>query len=134
MEASPCRSCRGSQNWSHSGERASLKTSLRHPKLLPRASKCLSIFHLHFVFLPFPLCLYIPLSSRRKKWDMVEKRLWTGGTESDMFNKLESIAHSPQPATPVLGCRISRALEPRAVKNEVRVRLNINLIYMLGFI
>lgn len=51
---------------------------------------------------------------------MVEKRLWAGGTESDMFNKLESIAHSAQPATPVLGCRISRALEPRAVKDEVR--------------
>ncbi|XP_042351656.1 DNA polymerase subunit gamma-1 isoform X2 [Plectropomus leopardus] len=56
--------------------------------------------------------------SRRKKWDMVSKRLWTGGTESDMFNKLESIAHSAQPATPVLGCRISRALEPEAVKDE----------------
>lgn len=56
--------------------------------------------------------------SRRKRWDMVGKRLWAGGTESDMFNKLESIAHSAQPATPVLGCRISRALEPKAVKNE----------------
>ncbi|XP_068458822.1 DNA polymerase subunit gamma-1 [Clinocottus analis] len=57
-------------------------------------------------------------SSRRKRWDMVDKRLWTGGTESDMFNKLEGIAHSAQPATPVLGCRISRALEPEAVKDE----------------
>ncbi|XP_044213709.1 DNA polymerase subunit gamma-1 isoform X1 [Thunnus albacares] len=57
-------------------------------------------------------------SFRRKRWDMVGKRLWSGGTESDMFNKLESIAHSDQPATPVLGCRISRALEPTAVKDE----------------
>ncbi|MEQ2179186.1 hypothetical protein GOODEAATRI_022022 [Goodea atripinnis] len=57
-------------------------------------------------------------SSRRKKWDVVGKRVWAGGTESDMFNKLESIAHSAQPATPVLGCRISRALEPKAVKDE----------------
>ncbi|XP_040017946.2 DNA polymerase subunit gamma-1 [Gasterosteus aculeatus] len=57
-------------------------------------------------------------SSRRKRWDMVGKRLWAGGTESDMFNKLETIAHSAQPATPVLGCRISRALEPAAVKDE----------------
>ncbi|XP_026221439.1 DNA polymerase subunit gamma-1 [Anabas testudineus] len=56
--------------------------------------------------------------SRRKRWNMVDKRLWAGGTESDMFNKLESIAHSAQPATPVLGCRISRALEPGAVKDE----------------
>ncbi|XP_067357780.1 DNA polymerase subunit gamma-1 isoform X2 [Channa argus] len=55
---------------------------------------------------------------RRKSWNMVGKRLWAGGTESDMFNKLESIAHAGQPATPVLGCRISRALEPKAVKDE----------------
>ncbi|XP_053175066.1 DNA polymerase subunit gamma-1 [Scomber japonicus] len=57
-------------------------------------------------------------SSRRRKWDVVKNRVWSGGTESDMFNKLESIAHSDQPATPVLGCRISRALEPMAVKDE----------------
>ncbi|XP_072241664.1 DNA polymerase subunit gamma-1 [Leuresthes tenuis] len=56
--------------------------------------------------------------SRRKRWDVVGKRIWAGGTESDMFNKLECIAHSAQPATPVLGCRISRALEPTAVKDE----------------
>ncbi|KAF7660459.1 hypothetical protein LDENG_00280960 [Lucifuga dentata] len=57
-------------------------------------------------------------SSRRRNWDIVGKRLWAGGTESDMFNKLESIARSAQPATPVLGCRISRALEPKAVQDE----------------
>ncbi|XP_041853123.1 DNA polymerase subunit gamma-1 isoform X2 [Melanotaenia boesemani] len=57
-------------------------------------------------------------SSRRRKWDIVGKRVWAGGTESDMFNKLECVAHSAQPATPVLGCRISRALEPKAVKDE----------------
>ncbi|KAJ3595799.1 hypothetical protein NHX12_002213 [Muraenolepis orangiensis] len=57
------------------------------------------------------------LASQRK-WDMVAQRLWSGGTESEMFNKLESIAHSAQPATPVLGCRISRALEPQVVKEE----------------
>lgn len=42
-----------------------------------------------------------------------------GGTESEMFNKLESIATSDIPRTPVLGCRISRALEPCAVRGEV---------------
>ncbi|XP_053741086.1 DNA polymerase subunit gamma-1 [Synchiropus splendidus] len=57
-------------------------------------------------------------SSRRRRWEIAGKRVWYGGTESDMFNKLESIAHSEQPATPVLGCRISRALEPSAVKDE----------------
>ena len=42
-----------------------------------------------------------------------------GGTESEMFNKLENIATSDIPRTPVLGCRISRALEPCAVRGEV---------------
>ncbi|XP_062402977.1 DNA polymerase subunit gamma-1 [Sardina pilchardus] len=56
--------------------------------------------------------------SGRRKWDIVEKRVWGGGTESEMFNKLESIAHSPRPSTPVLECRISRALEPAAVGDE----------------
>ena len=36
-----------------------------------------------------------------------------------MFNKLESIAQSQEPRTPVLGCRISRALEPSIVINGV---------------
>ncbi|NXC17228.1 DPOG1 polymerase, partial [Corythaeola cristata] len=56
--------------------------------------------------------------SRRKKWDVVGHRVWAGGTESEMFNKLESIALSPSPQTPVLGCHISRALEPAVAKGE----------------
>ena len=40
-------------------------------------------------------------------------------SESEMFNKLESIAQSEEPRTPVLGCRISRSLEPSAVGSEV---------------
>ena len=36
---------------------------------------------------------------------------WDGGTESYMFNKLESIAMSSPSCTPVLGCRITRALQ-----------------------
>ncbi|XP_026537638.1 DNA polymerase subunit gamma-1 [Notechis scutatus] len=63
--------------------------------------------------------------SRRKKWDMVRQRVWASGTESEMFNKLESIAMSDAPSTPVLGCRISRALEPAAVGGEfVTSRIN----------
>lgn len=75
-----------------------------------------------FPHLPLSLSAFLTrLSSiRRKRWNIVDKRLWAGGTESDMFNMLESIAYSAQPATPVLGCRISRALEPKAVKDEVR--------------
>ncbi|XP_029411828.1 DNA polymerase subunit gamma-1 isoform X3 [Nannospalax galili] len=56
--------------------------------------------------------------SRWKKWEVVAERAWTGGTESEMFNKLESIAMSDMPRTPVLGCCISRALEPSAVQGE----------------
>ncbi|XP_072525753.1 DNA polymerase subunit gamma-1 [Salminus brasiliensis] len=57
-------------------------------------------------------------SHRNKRWNVAGRRVWSGGTESEMFNMLESIANSKQPATPVLGCRISRALEPAAVREE----------------
>ncbi|KAM4892978.1 DNA polymerase subunit gamma-1 [Sylvia borin] len=64
-------------------------------------------------------------SRHGKKWNVVEQRVWAGGTESEMFNKLESIALSPSPQTPVLGCHISRALEPAMVKGEfVTSRVN----------
>lgn len=63
--------------------------------------------------------------SHRKNWDVVHQRVWAGGTESEMFNKLESIAMSTSPCTPVLGCHISRALEPAAVRGEfVTSRVN----------
>ncbi|XP_025977059.2 DNA polymerase subunit gamma-1 [Dromaius novaehollandiae] len=57
-------------------------------------------------------------SRTKKKWDVVHHRVWAGGTESEMFNKLESIALSASPQTPVLGCHISRALEPAVAKGE----------------
>ena len=38
-----------------------------------------------------------------------------------MFNSLEIIARSQTPETPVLNCRISRALEPRNVNDAVRI-------------
>ncbi|CAO2614141.1 DNA polymerase subunit gamma-1 [Lemmus lemmus] len=56
--------------------------------------------------------------SRWKKWEVAAERAWTGGTESEMFNKLESIAMSDTPRTPVLDCCISRALEPSVVQGE----------------
>ncbi|XP_064484440.1 DNA polymerase subunit gamma-1-like [Ornithodoros turicata] len=53
------------------------------------------------------------------------RRLWKGGSESHMFNKLEDIALSDEPRTPVLNCRISRALEPAAVDtNFLNSRIN----------
>lgn len=56
--------------------------------------------------------------AKLSKDELVEGRLWDGGTESSMFNKLEEIAQSESPRTPVLNCRISRALEPRNVGKE----------------
>ena len=42
-----------------------------------------------------------------------------GNSESHMFNKLEEIATSSDPSTPVLGCKISRALKPQYVGTQV---------------
>lgn len=53
------------------------------------------------------------LSSR-----LLLKREWVGGSESHMFNKLESIALSDLPRTPVLGCCIPTSLEKRYVGNS----------------
>ncbi|CAG4938189.1 unnamed protein product [Parnassius apollo] len=50
------------------------------------------------------------LSSKQVE-DMFERPKWVGGTESDMFNKLEEIADSEAPATAFLSGRLSRALE-----------------------
>nr|CAG4640618.1 EOG090X00SQ [Eulimnadia texana] len=66
-------------------------------------------------------CINEPVVQRLAKTPtdkLVEKKFWTGGSESHMFNKLEDIAQSETPRTPVLGCRISRALEPRNVGTE----------------
>ena len=42
-------------------------------------------------------------------------------SESHTFNKLESIATSPRPTTPVLGCHIVKALELEHVGNKVHM-------------
>ena len=51
---------------------------------------------------------------------------WDGGTESATFNKLEEIASSDRPRTPVLNCQISQALEPSQdqAKDFVTSRVN----------
>ncbi|XP_060083102.1 DNA polymerase subunit gamma-1-like [Ylistrum balloti] len=46
------------------------------------------------------------------------KWMWAGGSESEMFNQLEAIATSNNPTTPVLGCHISKALEPKYVGDD----------------
>lgn len=50
----------------------------------------------------------------------IVRRLWKNGSESEMFNKLEEIARSEQPRTPVLEARITSTLEPENVSDDVR--------------
>lgn len=51
--------------------------------------------------------------------ELVDKIVWDGGTESHMFNRLESIAQDDCPRTPFLECSISRSLIPSVVHNDV---------------
>ena len=44
-----------------------------------------------------------------------------------MFNKLEQIAKQEEPSTPVLGCRISKALEPENVSDDVSLVMKFYL-------
>ncbi|KAK3790338.1 hypothetical protein RRG08_062571 [Elysia crispata] len=55
---------------------------------------------------------------KQTKGQRNSQKEWFGGTESFMFNALEKIANSEAPVTPVLGCRISKALEPRYVLDD----------------
>ena len=45
---------------------------------------------------------------------------WSGGTESEMFNKMEEIAKSEVPRTPVLSSSITKCLEPDYAQNDVK--------------
>ncbi|CAG0885501.1 unnamed protein product [Cyprideis torosa] len=56
--------------------------------------------------------------SYRDYADCIEKRVWMGGSESAMFNRLEQIASSDNPRTPALRARISRSLEPFYVEDN----------------
>lgn len=46
------------------------------------------------------------------------RKFWYGGTESFVFNKLEEIALSSRPQTPVLGCGITSALSKENLSEE----------------
>lgn len=50
--------------------------------------------------------------------DLVIGKCWSGGTESEMFNRLEEMALCQAPATPVLQSRMTQALEPANVGAE----------------
>ena len=48
----------------------------------------------------------------------VPTQLWTGGSESDVFNALEHIADNVEPRTPVLGCPLSEPVRASAHINS----------------
>ncbi len=50
--------------------------------------------------------------------DLIDCKVWSGGTESHSFNKLEEIALNKWSQTPVLNCRISDALAGKVVSND----------------
>lgn len=61
-------------------------------------------------------------------------KIWVDGTESEMFNKLEEIARSDLPQTPVLKATITKTLEPCNVQDDVcffTFIFKLNLIYSI---
>ncbi|CAK8675646.1 unnamed protein product [Clavelina lepadiformis] len=50
--------------------------------------------------------------------DLICGRKWDDGIESHMFNKLEQVATSKSPETPVLKCKITRSLLPSKVQSN----------------
>lgn len=68
-----------------------------------------------------------------KKLDEVyERPVWINGTESAMFNKLESFASAWNPVTPFLSCRLSSALEPRFEGDDYHMNTRINWVVQSG--
>lgn len=63
---------------------------------------------------------------------MFQQPQWEGGTESAMFNRLEKIAEQPQPITPFLNGRLSRALEPKQGTEDRFLPTRINWVVQSG--
>lgn len=61
-----------------------------------------------------------------------EKPQWRGGTESAMFNRLESIASQEKPVTPFLACRLSRSLEPNPNSEDRFLPTRVNWVVQSG--
>ncbi|XP_033223118.1 DNA polymerase subunit gamma-1, mitochondrial isoform X2 [Belonocnema kinseyi] len=64
--------------------------------------------------------------------EMFEKGQWIGGSESAMFNRLEEIAGSLNPATPFLNSRLSRALEGPGVDEDKYLPTKVNWVVQSG--
>ncbi|XP_066262409.1 DNA polymerase subunit gamma-1, mitochondrial [Euwallacea similis] len=57
---------------------------------------------------------------------------WVGGTESAMFNRLEEIANGPEPRTPFLGGRLTRALETESLNEDRFMTTRVNWVVQSG--
>lgn len=64
--------------------------------------------------------------SARYFQDGDRQKLWFGGTESILFNRLENIAEQDSPKTPVLGAGITTALLKKNLKNNSFLPSRIN--------
>lgn len=63
---------------------------------------------------------------------LFKKPVWSGGSESEMFNSLEQIACSKQPKTPFLDSRLSRALEMNGIDVDKYIPTRINWVVQSG--
>lgn len=64
--------------------------------------------------------------------EMFHRARWEGGSESAMFNRLEEIAGNPQPVTPFLHGRLSRALEPSGDTDDRFLPTRVNWVVQSG--
>jgi len=64
--------------------------------------------------------------------ELFNKPIWSGGSESAMFNSLEQIACIKQPKTPFLESRLSRALEMNGVDIDKFIPTRINWVVQSG--
>lgn len=64
--------------------------------------------------------------------EVFEPPVWEGGSESAMFNRLEQVACAPQPKTPFLSARLSRAIEPRSVDDDAFLTTRVNWVVQSG--
>lgn len=62
----------------------------------------------------------------KTKRSKIFKKFWYGGSESILFNKLESIAEQDEPRTPVLGCGITFSLMKRNLRSNTFLPSRIN--------
>lgn len=64
----------------------------------------------------------VSIVNRENQGDSKGESCWSEGSESAMFNKLEEIAETDEPKTPVLDARMSKALDPKKVRSDVSTK------------